>query len=272
MASRLTPLLATVAVVIALLAAWGALDIKWPWESLPEIATNETTISYDAPPRIVEIEPIALDCRARIHAEVPVEGREDHRLFGATYRTDSVTMLAVGDVDTCVDPSAVSIESTGLYTDVTVRGDQIEFVRPRVDAAATQNSVQFDKGFVGKLTDAFPWVSDNSGLTPAAYSFAQTVIGGSDCMTQAFEVTQEVLADAYREQATARGIDPETVRVQIIGTPDFAQNETAAEIGDFDFATTGDESVCEVADAPNSGVEQPEEPVPAPHTDIRPGV
>jgi hypothetical protein len=269
MSSRISAILAVFALVIALLVAWGALDVNWPWKNLPEVATNETTITYDAPPRIVEIEPIALDCRARIHAEVPVEGREDHRLFGATYRTDTVNMLAVGDVDTCVDPGAVTIEANGGFTDVTVRADQIEFVRPRVDALSTQNSVSFDKGFVGKLTDAFPWVSDNSGLTPAAYSFAQTVVGGSDCMSQAFDVTQDVLIDAYRSQASERGIDPDSVRVQIVGTPDFAQNEVEAQIGDFEFATTGDAAVCEVTDTAAAGVEQPVEPLPAPHSDIR---
>ena len=270
--NRFTPLLAMSAVVIALLTAWGALDINWPWEALDDVATTKTTITYEAPPRVVEIEPISIDCRARVHAEVPVKGTKEHNLFGVSYRTDAVHMLAVGDVDTCVDTDGVDIESNAGFTDVTLQADAIEFVRPRVDALATQESVEFDKGFVGKLTDAFPWVSDNDGLTPAAYSFAQTVVGGSDCMSQAYAVTEEILIDAYRAQAIERGLDPNTVRVQIIGEPDFAQNEASADLGDFDFATVGGQSVCEVTDEATGGVMQPAEPIPAPHSDQRPGV
>ncbi len=59
------------------------------------------------------------------------------------------------------------------------------------------------------------------------------------------------------------------MRVQIVGTPDFAQNEVEAQIGDFEFATTGDAAVCEVTDTASAGVEQPVEPLPAPHSDIR---
>lgn len=267
--NRFAALTAVFALVIALLAAWGALDVNWPWQKIPDVATTRTTISYDAPPRIVEIEPIAIECHARVHAEVPVEGTKSHRLFGVGYRTDRVRMQAVGDVDTCVDAGAVDIETGAGFTDVSIPADAIKFVRPRVDAVATQHSVRFDKGFVGKLTDVFPWVSDNSGLTPAAYSFAQTVIGGSDCMSQAYAVTQDLLVDAYRAQALERGIDPATVRIQVVGSPDFAQNEVGVDLDDFEFASVGDQAVCEVADSAADGVEQPVEPTPEPHTDPR---
>ena len=84
------------------------------------------------------MEPISLDCRARIHAEVPVEGRREHELLGQVYRTDTVSMLAVGDVDTCVEgTSAEVVHHRDGTTEVIIPGESILFVRPRVDAVAT---------------------------------------------------------------------------------------------------------------------------------------
>ncbi len=252
------------ALVVALLHAYGALSINWPWDST-NIASAETTIRYDAPARVVGIEPIALDCRARIHAEVPVEGRKEHKLFGQVYRTDTVRLNAVGDIDTCVSADAVSIvEGVTGPTRVVIPAEAITFERPRVDAAATQDSVRFDKGFIGKLTDAFPWVSDSEGLTAAGYSFAQQVIGGSACMQQAYAVTEGILVDAYREQMIARGDSPLDVEVEIVGTPDFAQNEPATPDEDFDFSVGGG-SECEVAPDALGGVS---ESSPSPDPDL----
>jgi hypothetical protein len=43
---------------------------------------------------------------------------------------------------------------------VLVPADAIPFVRPRVDAVATVDSVHDDQGFIGKLTDALLWVGE----------------------------------------------------------------------------------------------------------------
>ena len=250
-------------IVVALLHAYGALSINWPWDSV-DIASAESTISYDAPAAVVEIEPIALDCRARIHAEVPVEGRKEHRLFGQVYRTDTVHLRAIGDIDTCVSADDVSIiDSAAGITTVIIPADAITFERPRVDAGLTQDSVHFDKGMIGKLTDAFPWVSDSEGLTAAGYTFAQQVIGGSACMEQAYTVTEELILDAYRDQMVAAGKSPADVEVDIVGTPDFAQNEPLVPLEDFDFSVGGG-SECEIAPDALGGVE---EPTPAPASD-----
>ena len=53
-------------VLVISLASFGWLDINWPWENIVE---EETTIAIDVeeagPAQIIEITPIALDCRAR---------------------------------------------------------------------------------------------------------------------------------------------------------------------------------------------------------------
>lgn len=252
------------ACVVIALASLGAISLNWPWSNL-DVATNEVSVMPDAPATVYKIEPIALDCRARVHAEIPVSAKKDHRLLGQTYRTDKVDMTAYGDVDTCVDASQVEVlELADGGFIVRVPASAIEFVRPRVDAIATQRSVSFSKGFVGKLTDAFPWVSDNEGLTPAAYSFSQVVIGGSDCMRAAYDVTRELLIDAYTTQIVEQGGDADQVEVEIIGEPDFDQNEGAA-LGDFDFEVVNGEISCELAP---DATTLPDTPTPEP--ELRP--
>ncbi|MDH3752495.1 MAG: hypothetical protein OEU32_01385 [Acidimicrobiia bacterium] len=267
----ITTSIALFALGVVVLSAYGALTINWPWNKLPDVASNEVTVTYDAPARIVEIEPIGLDCRARVHAEVPVNGRKEHSVFGQVYRTDTVEVLAIGDIDTCLSADAVEITETAPGSvRVTIPAESIQFVRPRVDAIATQDSVRFDKGFVGKLTDALPWVSDQEGLTPAGYAFAQTVIGGSECMEQAYELTKSVLLDAYAEQATGLGLGQAAVEVQIVGEPDFAQNDIGADLGDFDFRTDDDSVFCEVTADPSDGLDPIPTPDPVPeHADPR---
>ena len=63
---------------------------------------------------------------------------------------------------------------TGFHRDqsVIIPGESILFVRPRVDAVATADSVHEGKGTIGKLTDSFPWVDSDVGLTPLAYAYA----------------------------------------------------------------------------------------------------
>ncbi|MDH3707319.1 MAG: hypothetical protein OES57_14720, partial [Acidimicrobiia bacterium] len=104
---------------------------------------------------------------------------------------------------------------------VEVPASSIRFVRPRVDMERTTESVRVDKGAVGKLTDVFPWVEEGNGLTTAAYTYVQRVIGGSDCMQAAYSATSTMLRDAYRDQVLAQGGDPGAVQVRITGTPDF---------------------------------------------------
>lgn len=249
--ATLVLLLLVVIILIVGLTSLGFLDFKWPWEDV-DLATEDTTVTFDPEepePQIVQIEPIALDCRARIHAEVPVRASREHQLIGQTYRTDTVEMVAIGDVDTCVANDQVEIaERTDGTIDVIVPAEAIEFVRPRVDAVATMDSVIYDQGLIGKFTDVFPWVSDNNGLTPAAYAFAQTVVGGSDCMREAYDLTAFVLTEAYEDQVLAQGGNPADVEVIISGAPDFTQNDLADDpkFDDFEFNVGYDDAVCEV--------------------------
>ncbi len=237
-------------VLVGLLVYSGALSINWPWNNIDlDVASSKTVIAPDAPAQIYRIEPLALDCRARISAVVPIEGKKEHELAGRVYRTDTVEMEAYGDVDTCVNAELVEIaQLDDGRTKVTIPAEAIEFVRPRVDTVATRDSVRFDKGLIGKITDAFPWVSDNESLTPSAYAFAQTVIGGSDCMSQAYTVTEQVLVEAYAEHARVAGTNPGRVEVEIVGTPDFDQNAPLTELDGAEFEVRNDDVQCEVAD------------------------
>lgn len=237
-------------VAFAGFAVWSNLiDVRFPWQVLPEFADVHVDLTLPEEAKIVEVEPIALDCRARIHAEVPVEGRREHSMFGKVYRTDTVTMQATGDVDTCVEgTSADVIYKRDGSTEVIIPGESILFVRPRVDAVATASSVHETKGAVGKFTDAFPWVDTDSGLTPLAYAYAQNVIGSSQCMEAAYTVTEQVLIDAYRQQFIDQGADPDTLIVRIEGEPlfpnppdlDMGENVTMSVGGDQISCTTAD--------------------------------
>ncbi|MEM9202541.1 MAG: hypothetical protein AAGC53_12805 [Actinomycetota bacterium] len=225
----------------------GIADLTWPWEN-PAVASQTTSIVQTKAAEIIEIEPITLDCRARIHTVVPVEGKRQHEMLGQTYRTDTVEMTAVGDIDTCVDATEVEVvvRDDGSAR-VLVPADAIEFVRPRVDAVATLDSVVYDEGLLGKLSGALPWVSDNSRLTPAAFAYAQTVIGSSECMEQAYELTTQAMIDAYEAQMAAVGLDPDDLEVEIIGDPNFDVLPDAGDLGDFEFETTDAGASCSVA-------------------------
>lgn len=232
MDTKARSLAGTGVVVVAMLVVAtniGVIGVDWPWEKVgvPEVLTEETRIAQPEAATVVEIEPIAIDCRARIHASVPVQGRREHKAFGQVYRTDTVTLTASGDIDTCVDASRTQIREAadGTFL-VVVPAEAISFERPRVDAVATRDSVSFDKGFVGKLTDAFPWVSDDSGLTPAAYAFAQEVIGSSECMERAWDLTETVLRKAYSDQLADQGGERRDISVVIDGVPDFGPDPT----------------------------------------------
>ncbi len=200
----------------------GVGNFNWPWKVIPDFTDVEVAIELPEEARIVAVEPIVLDCRARVHAEVPVEGKREHNLFGQTYRTDKVELFAIGDVDTCVEGAAANVfHRADGSVDVVIPGESVVFVRPRVNTVETADSVKVTKGQLGKITDVFPWVSDDLGLTPLAYAYAQNVIGSSQCMRTAFAVTEGVLTQAYREQFIAQGFDPDKLSVTIDGSPDY---------------------------------------------------
>ena len=224
-------------IIVFALVSTGLLDFVWPWEN---IVQEETVIEIDTedvgPARILNITPIALDCRARIEAEVPVVGTQRTSVAGATVSTDTIRMRAVGDVDTCVAGDGVEInERTDGTIGVIIDASAIEFVRPRVDAVATMDSVMTDRGIVNQVIEALPFTSEDDELTPAAFAFAQTVIGGSDCMQAAFEQTTIALEEAYRQQMVDQGANPADIDVIVSGQPDFGQNNDLAELGDFEF-------------------------------------
>lgn len=241
-------LLSIIVVGLLAFAQIGLIDWTWPWEGA-EVLVEETTVEQPEVATIVAIEPIALDCRARIHSVVPIEGRREHSLAGQVYRTDTVSMTVVGDIDTCVEAGGVEIvnRKDGSVR-VIVPADAIRFVRPRVDTVATLDTVRYDKGALGKLTDAFPWVSDDSGLTPAAYAYAQTVIGGTDCMRKAFETTQQAIVRAYEEQMVEGGLDPSLISVDVVGSPDFSTTESPEQVLDgYDFTIEAPATTCQVS-------------------------
>ncbi len=235
-----------IALIGALALAFGVVSFSTP--SLPDFTDVEVDLTLPDEARIVRVEPIRLDCRARVFAEVPVEGRREHRAFGQVYRTDRIELRAYGDVDTCVDGTGTRVDHhDDGTTDIVVDAESIVFVRPRVDAVRTAATVDVDKDAIGKLVDAFPWVDDNLGLTPAAYAYAQNVIGSSRCMEAAYAVTQDILIDAYRDQAIEQGVDPDRLSVAIEGEPRFTDPDPV-ELGDVELWAGSDGVSCRASD------------------------
>ena len=249
-ASSLGGIVAIGVLSLIVFANLGVIDVKWPWEDTA-VMSRESIIEQSGVATVTEVEPIALDCRARIHTTVPIEGRREHALVGQVYRTDTVSITAVGDIDTCVDADDVEVVNRDDgSTRVLIPADAIRFVRPRVDADATLDSVTFDKGFIGKLTDVFPWVSENNGLTPAAYAYAQAVIGSSECMEQAFDATRAAIVDSYEDRGPQLpGATSTHLVVDIIGEPDFATDDpdAGADVDGYDFTIDDAGVTCSVA-------------------------
>jgi hypothetical protein len=230
------------ALFIAVAFALGIFSISGP--SLPSFTAIDVQVSVPEEARITAVEPISLDCRARVYAEVPVEGKREHEAFGRVYRTDRITMHAYGDVDTCVDGSGVEVtHNRDGSTDVVIPGESIVFVRPRVDTVRTADSVDIDKDMIGKIIDAFPWVDDNLGLAPMAYAYAQNVIGSSECMETAYSVTQDILIDAYTQQVIDQGVDEDKLSVTIDGQPKF-DNPDALDMGDIEMQVRSGDITC----------------------------
>jgi hypothetical protein len=237
------------AVLLAGVFIWtGVGDFNWPWKVIPDFTDVEVSIELPEEARIVAVEPIVLDCRARVHAEVPVQGSREHQLFGQTYRTDTVDMFAIGDVDTCVEGASADVfHRADGSVDVVIPGNSVVFVRPRVNTVETADSVKVTKGQLGKVTDIFPWVSDDLGLTPLAYAYAQNVIGSSQCMRTAFAVTEDVLTEAYRQQFIEQGFDPNKLSVTIDGSPDFF-DPPPLDLGGADMSVGTDNITCIASD------------------------
>ena len=226
----------------------GVVSIQWPWQVIPDFTEVAVDLSLPAEAQIVGVDRIALDCRARIFAEVPVDGRREHSVFGQVYRTDRVELTAKGDVDTCVEGTSAQVQyKKDGTTEVVIPGESIVFVRPRVDAVATADSVEVNKGLAGRFTDVFPWVDTDLGLTPLAYAYAQNVIGSSECMQAAYTVTEQILIDAYTEQFVENGADPEDLTVRIEGRPNFP-DPPAVDLGDMQMTVTEGEIQCVVSD------------------------
>ncbi|NNE94719.1 MAG: hypothetical protein HKN24_01690 [Acidimicrobiales bacterium] len=234
--------------VVAFVYTTDSLSFTWPWDIVPEINEVQVELTLPEEARIVNIEPIMLDCRARVHAEVPVLGRREHALFDQVYRTDTIEMVAIGDVDTCVDGGAAKVlrRSDGT-TEIVIPAESIKFVRPRVNTVETAASVTVDKGLLGKVTDVFPWVSDDLALTPTAYAYSQNVIGSSECMRTAYTVTRGLITDAYRQQFIDQGADAGKLSVRIDGEPVFEDPEPIY-MGEGVEMSVGNGSVTCVAD------------------------
>ncbi|MEM7271941.1 MAG: hypothetical protein AAF547_02570 [Actinomycetota bacterium] len=234
------------ALVVAIVFALGIVSIQGP--SFPSFSSVDMEVTVPNEARITSVEPISLDCRARVHAEVPVEGEREHEAFGLVYRTDRISLHAYGDVDTCVDGDGASVtHHDDGSTEVVIDADSIVFVRPRVDTVRTASSVDVDKDAVGKIIDAFPWVDDNLGLTPLAYAYAQNVIGSSRCMTTAYALAEGLLIDAYREQVVDQGVDPDLVTVTIDGEPTF-HDPKPIDLGDLDLRVGIGDITCTASD------------------------
>lgn len=247
-----------VSVLALVVARSGLIDVRWPWERLPDFAQVEVEVALPEGARIASVEAITLDCRARVHAVVPVEGVRRHRVLGQVYRTDRMEMEAIGDVDTCVEGPSITVEHhDDGSTEVVVPADSIRFVRPRVDAVATAGSVSVTKGPLGKLTDVFPWVDEDDGLVSEGYAYAQQVIGGSACMQAAYAETSELLVEGYRQQFEAQGLDPDGLTVRIEGQPDFGQHGAVDAPEGLELSVPADAVTCLPSDGSADGAEQP---------------
>lgn len=241
--------------------------LSWPFSAGNTGVQTHSVTHQLAPAKITKLELIALECRETIQMEVPVEGKVDHvaRVLGvqvAPTRTDRAGLTAIGDIDVCVQigSSRVLSDANGQQT-VRIPASDIVYHRPRVDTLLSAQSAWYDAGWQAKLTNWLPFVSDNQSLSPAAFAYAQLVIGSHDCIAASWEVVVAGLHEAYRQQAANQGVDPNSVSVEIVGEPDFAvyaesimanystEERAQAEryVRDFNFAVKEDEVVCELA-------------------------
>ncbi|MBP7930432.1 MAG: hypothetical protein KAZ88_07225 [Acidimicrobiia bacterium] len=233
--------------LIAVAVKGDILSFHSPFGNLSDVVEETTSVEQAQTATVTQIEPIALDCRARIHAVIPITAKREHSVMGQVYRTDTVTLDAIGDIDTCVEAGSTTITTMpDGRVQVVVPAQAIHFERPRVDAVATAGSFDFDKGAVGKATDVLPWVDDNSSLAPVAYAYAQSIIGSSECLYIAFDRTVEALKLAYVNQLAAQGVAAEQVNVTVLGRPEVGPTPPAT-VGAVRLQAAQDRAVCKVA-------------------------
>jgi hypothetical protein len=217
-------LLGTVAAVIIVaflfMQAVNSL-IKLPSMANPVAIEESFTFAQQKPAEIVRIEPIAIECRAAIEAEVPVLLQKDvhYKTFGWNVftRTERGAFTSFGDVDTClaIDHTRIFQTANGGWT-VNVNVDDIVFRRPRVDMLRS-----FDTWIISVDWDWAPWVDGDTQMGLEAAALAQYLIGSSSCIEAAFDVTVDAIEASYKDQAASIGIDPALVNVVIDGTPSY---------------------------------------------------
>lgn len=213
----------------------------------------EDQITVDIPnePEIIRIDPIALDCRARTDVAVSARGIMDHYATidlplvapkRVVYRTDSLEYQGVGDVETCVPPEASTIFQTTKETKVTIDASQVVFNRPRL-TFAKDFEINYDQGLLGKITNAAPWVSDDSPLYDLTLHQAQKQVASESCMRKAWSATQAAVRNAYYGiVAEQYGIDASSITVHFVGEPNFwqagkAPDEATSQLRGFDVET-----------------------------------
>ena len=78
-----TGLTLALVIVVGLLAfgQLGLIDWTWPWQNAQVMAV-EVEVAQPEAATIITVEPIALDCRARISSLVPIVGRKEHSIAG----------------------------------------------------------------------------------------------------------------------------------------------------------------------------------------------
>ncbi len=185
----------------------------------------------------VRVRPLDLSCKARIDAVVPLKGEAKSTAHAPlidvnlTYNTDTITMTAIGDVDTCFPATGATVKHTDTSWLVKIDASQTVLNRPRVKPAATAQSVSYHPGAGRKLVKLLPIVNfflvneNGSRLTLEAEAFAQSIIGGSSCMKAAWPATKRAIVQTYQDDAKRKGIPASHVHVSFTGQPAFQQND-----------------------------------------------
>lgn len=213
--------------------------------NLDQRLERNDTIRQSGAVEIFEIKPVNIDCRAVVRASIPVKGESQyivHTPLGSkTLNTDTIWLTAIGDVDVCFPPEASEVvkQADGSWL-VTIDSSKTVFNRPRVDALATGNSVDYEDGAGRDIMSAVPLVNafiDTNAheLTLEAVAFAQSLIASSECMAAAWPPVQEAVTAAYAEQAALGGLSADQVTVVFKGAPFYAQYKQ-----DIDTSVFGD--------------------------------
>ncbi len=228
---------------LVFIGGYTVLNRTFGWFDSPEVERQDTFRKH-GPVRIVKIVPEALECRAYVQAEIPVKGESQYiwktPLFSKTLNTDTITFTAIGDVEVCfpAEGATVHAKNDGSWL-VEIDSSQAVFNRPRVDALATENSVDYKPGAGREIIEFVPIVdyfidTNAHELTAEAFAYAQALIGGSDCMNAAWQPVQKAIVLSYQDQAARKGADPGAVEVIFTNQPDFEQHAKVFDTGVFD--------------------------------------